>query len=114
FLEIVYPDLNLIRVLAYVNEDLAEVSRVVAEDAVYSSVAGTLRVKPKTQVYFDATLSKKTKQTLRSGEDVPFAGVSPGGSYAVLYTTVNKKEERLLWIGYISPKDVVEVRAPGE
>ncbi|MCL1795595.1 MAG: SH3 domain-containing protein, partial [Clostridia bacterium] len=39
FLQIVYPNINLIRVLAYVNEDLAEVSRVAAEDAVYSSVA---------------------------------------------------------------------------
>ncbi|MCL1795355.1 MAG: leucine-rich repeat protein [Clostridia bacterium] len=114
FLEIVYPDINLIRVLAYVNKDLAEVSRIGAEDVVYSSVAGYLRVKPKTQVYFDASLNKKTKQTLGDGEDVPFAGVSSSGSYAVLYTTVNKKEERLLWVGYISPKDVVEVSAPGE
>jgi len=114
FLEIVYPDIDFIHVLAYVNKDLAEVSRVNAGDAVYSSVAGYLRVKPKTQVYFDALLSKKTKQTLGSGEDVPFAGVSSSGSYAVLYTTVNRKEELLLWIGYVSPKDVVEVNALGE
>ena len=114
FLEIMYPDIRLISVLAYVNKDLAEVSRVGAEDVVYSSVAGYLRVKPKTQVYFDASLSKKAKQTLGGGEDVPFAGVSSSGSYAVLYTTVNKKQERLLWIGYVSPKDVVEVSALGE
>lgn len=114
FLEIVYPNKSVIRVLAYVNEKLAEVSETGPEDIILSSVAGYLRVKPNTQVYYDAALSKKTKTKLGDDESVPFVGISSSGSYAVLYTTINKKNEQLLWIGYISPQNVVGESAPDE
>ena len=112
--EIIYPNPHTVRTLAYVSESLAKISETAPEDVVFSSMAGFVRVNPDTQVYFDAALSKKTKTMLDGNEKVPYAGITPNGLYAVLYSASGETWAQPLWIGYIQPKDVVAVIAPDE
>jgi len=91
---------------AYVARSLSTVSPVGPQDVILSSLVGNLKAKPGAVIYLDAALERTANGAFGDSNCVPFAGVSPNGTYAVLYTRRSDKGEQVLWIGYISPNDV--------
>lgn len=120
FYQILYPDINDSAAFtsqdandsvgfsrtAYVKKSLASISKIGSQDVIFSAMVGNLRIKQGAEIYLDANLSRVSKNTLTDYSSVPFAGISPTGAYAILFSRVNDKGEAVLWIGYISANDV--------
>ena len=105
FYRIIYPGANGEDVTAYVIESLADVSPVYPRDVILSSRMGEIHVQKNARVYLDATLTVRSKIKINETTSVSYAGVS-SGAYAVLLNRVNDKGEDVLWIGFVSAKDV--------
>ncbi|GHU70385.1 hypothetical protein AGMMS49992_02620 [Clostridia bacterium] len=97
-------------VTAYVNKGLSALSPIDSNDAIYSSMIGNLMVKTGARIYYDAGMHASMKGTVTEYEYIPFAGVSQYNSYAVLFNKTDRNGHVILWIGFISAKDVIDVR----
>lgn len=108
FYQILYPSIysDSGYEMGYVMQRLSGVSPVTSQDTILSSSIGDVMVARDAQIYLDAVLSIPSKGTTSVGGNMPYAGVSPGGSYAVLLNRTNDKGEEVLWIGYVSADEI--------
>ena len=113
FYQILYPTLDarneLGYITAYVMQNLATVSSVSPRDFMPLSPVGDVKLKPKAKVYLDAALSVGVNGAAINYNSMPFAGISSNGSYAILFYKTSDKGGKILWIGFVSPKDVLSV-----
>ena len=101
---ILFDDLYI---AAFVMESLGAISPITEEDVLLSSVIGILVAEDDAKIFYDEQRKKPSKATFSYAAEVPFAGVLPDGTYAVLFMRENDLWEQILWIGYIAEGDVI-------
>ena len=108
FYQILFPNVEYQQgyTTAYVMRDFVAISPVNPQDALLSSVLGTLKANPGAQIYLDAALSRRSQVQINTSDSVSYAGMSPTGSYAVLVPFVNEKGEAALALRFISGSDM--------
>jgi hypothetical protein len=111
FYQIQYPSLTADSgfVTAYVVESLASVSPADSQDLILSTHIGSTKVKENAKAYLDADLRYASELKIGDPNSVPYAGIAPNGSYAVLLHSVSGMGEVILWLGFVASEDIVPV-----
>ncbi|GHU67252.1 hypothetical protein FACS1894184_06750 [Clostridia bacterium] len=93
---------------AYVAARLSRVSSAATYVNVYSTIAGTVKVRRGAPVYLSAAYKLKTGAKITNYASMTFLGVSSTGAYAVLFPRMNGSGKWIMWMGFVSPRDIIQ------